>query len=314
MSEKGLSRRELLRGMAIGALGGLFHAPSRAQSPSSQPAPSAISIKKLRPDISLLSGDGGNVAVFDEGDGLLLIDCGLPTRVDDFRAALLQISPKPVRILFNTHFHFDHTGANEALGAARAKIIAQQNVRRRLSEHIVSEAMGRTFEPLKPEGLPVQTFDREGKLSFGKQKLEYTHFPLAHTDGDSYLFLPDSNILHTGDLFWNGLYPVIDYSALGWIGGMIAASDKLLKLGDAQTIIIPGHGPLGSKDDLKAARDMLATVQERLAPMAKQGRTLEEVQASAPTKDLDPDWSSGRKPDNFVRQAYNSILHHNQNA
>ena len=137
----------------------------------------------------------------------------------------------------------------------------------------------------------------------------------AHTDGDSYLFFATSNVLHTGDLLFNGVYPVIDYSTSGWIGGMAAACDVLLKVGDAQTRIIPGHGPMCTKTELKASRDMLATVHERLAELAKAGKPVDEVVASAPTKDLDNQWAKGSlKGDQFTKIAFTSILRHAQKS
>ena len=177
------------------------------------------------------------------------------------------------------------------------------------------EALNRAFEPLKPEGLPVEVFSKGGKMSFGKQKLEYVHVAPAHTDGDTYVFLPGPNVLHTGDLWFNGFYPVIDYSTGGWIGGMVAASDALLKVGDSRTRIIPGHGPLGTKDELKATREMLHTVQQRLEALSKQGKSVDEVLAAKPTKDLDDKWGKGfMNPETFVRVAYTSLSRHSQRA
>jgi glyoxylase-like metal-dependent hydrolase (beta-lactamase superfamily II) len=256
-------------------------------------------------------GDGGNVAVVIAPDGLMMIDGGLPNRSQDMLKAVEEVDSHKVRILFNTHWHFDHVGCNEAVGNSGAKIIAHENVKKRLSVKVDSEALGRSFDPLKPEGLPAETFTKGGKLTFGKQKIDYTHFVDGHTDGDAYLLLPKANVLHTGDLLFSGMYPVIDYSTGGWIGGMASACDTMLKVGDAKTRVIPGHGAMASKDDLRASRDMLHTVHERLAAMAKQGKTVDEVVASAPTKDLDEQWGKARPAAGFVKQAYNSLLHRN---
>jgi glyoxylase-like metal-dependent hydrolase (beta-lactamase superfamily II) len=118
---------------------------------------------------------------------------------------------------FNTHWHFDHTGCNEALGKAGVKIIAHENTRKWLSQKVTMEALNRTFEPLKPEGIPAEVFSKGGKMSFGKEKIEYVHVAPAHTDSDAYVFLSGPNVLHTGDLLFNGFYPVVDYSTGGWI-------------------------------------------------------------------------------------------------
>ena len=215
-----------------------------------------------------------------------------------------------VATLFNTHWHFDHVGSNEALGRMGTKIIAHENVKKRLGARVTIEGLNRTFDPLKAEGMPSETFTTGGNLTFGKQRLEYTHFPAAHTDGDACVFFPALNVLHTGDLLFNRFYPLIDYSTGGWILGMVSAAEALGKIGDAQTRIIPGHGPLATKSDLQALRDMLATTHERLAPMIKAGKTVEEAIAAKPTKEFDERFSLGRKPEAFVQIAYMSILKH----
>jgi glyoxylase-like metal-dependent hydrolase (beta-lactamase superfamily II) len=174
--------------------------------------------------------------------------------------------------------------------------------------------MNATFQPLSPVGVPSETFASNGAVAFGSSRVRYAHVPTAHTDGDSYVFFEGPNVLHAGDLFWNGFYPVIDYSAGGWIGGMASALETLMNVGDRSTRIIPGHGPLAARQDLQASREMLAAVQARLTVMAKDGKSVEEVLAAAPTKDLDARWARGRPAANFVRQAYNSILHRNRTA
>lgn len=299
------TRRDFLQALVGGAAGLTFTYTAFGQA---APAPPPIKATKLTDDLAVLMGDGGNVAVVIAPDGLMMIDGGLPNRAEDMLKAVEEVDAHKVRILFNTHWHFDHVGCNEALGKSGAKIIAHENVNKRLSTKVYSEALNRSFDPLKPEGLPADTFTKGGRLTFGKQKIEYTHFVDGHTDGDSYMFLPKANVLHTGDLLFSGMYPVIDYSTGGWIGGMAGACDVMLKVGDAKTRVIPGHGAMASKDDLRASRDMLHTVHDRLAAMAKQGKTVDEVIASAPTKDLDEQWGKARPAAGFVRQAYNSLL------
>jgi cyclase len=273
-----------------------------------QQAPASIQATKLSDTVFMLSGNGGNIGVAIADDSVLMVDAGLAPRANDLLKAVAELSPRKVAVLFNTHFHFDHVGANEALGKTGTKIMAHENVKRILGSRFNDEAFGRTFEPLAAEGLPNQTYTTGSKLNFGKNTVVYTHIAEAHTDGDTYVFFPEANVLQTGDLFWNNMYPVIDYSAKGWIGGMIAAADEMGKVGDANTRIIPGHGTLATKADLKAFRDMLATVQERLEPMAKQGRTIDEVLAAAPTKDLEAKWGKPRPAEGFLRQAYPSLV------
>jgi glyoxylase-like metal-dependent hydrolase (beta-lactamase superfamily II) len=307
MSTHDPARRDFLRTLAAGTAALYF--PYRGFA---QQAPGAIQATKLTDTITMLSGDGGNISVAIADDSVMMIDAGLAPRANDLVKAVAELSPRKVRILFNTHFHFDHVGANETLGKTGTKIMAHENVKKVLSSRFTDEAFGRTFDPLQPEGLPMETYTAGGKLTFGKNQVVYTHIAEAHTDGDTYFFFPEANVLQTGDLFWNGMYPVIDYSARGWIGGMVAAADQMGKVGDANTRIIPGHGPMGTKADLKAFRDMLAKVHERLEPMARQGKTIEEVLASSPTKDLDERWGKPRPSEGFLRQAYPSLVRHNQ--
>ncbi len=274
---------------------------------------SLINVTKLTEAIFMLSGDGGNVGVVSGDNSCMMIDGGLPDLAKTLLTVISNhVDSNKVTVLFDTHWHLDHVGSNETLGAiGGTKIMAQENVKKRLSTKTTMESTNRTFEPLRAEGLPTETFSEGGKMTFGKMKLEYVHIPTAHTDGDSYVFFPDANVLHTGDLFFNGFYPVIDYSTGGWVGGMAEAAHTMMKLGDANTKIIPGHGPLATKADMQAAGDMLATVHERLMPMVKQGRTVKEVVAAAPLKDLDAKWGTGPiKPDAFLQVAYTSILRH----
>lgn len=301
------SRREFLQAVIAGAVGATF----TYRTVFGQGAPPPITATKLSPNVVLLSGDGGNVALVLASDGLMLIDGGLPERAADLLKAVTDVDSHKITTVFNTHWHFDHIGCNETLGKSGAKIIAHENVKKRLGTRITMEALNRTFEPLKPEGQPSQTFAKNGKMAFGKEQLEYAHVDPAHTDGDSYVFFPGPNVLHTGDLLFTGTYPVIDYSTGGWLGGMISAADTMMKVGDANTKIIPGHGALSTRADLKASHDMMATVRDRLAPLVKQGKGPDEVVASKPTKDLDEKWGKGfMTPDLFVRAAYVSMQRH----
>jgi cyclase len=296
-----MNRRELLRTFTV--------LPFLGRAMAQAPAP-ALTVTKLSDSLFVVAGDGGNVGVLRSSEGLMMIDGGLP----DSAAALAktiseQVDSHKVGLLFDTHWHFDHIGSNETLGAAGTKIMAHENVKKRLSVKTTMESMNRTFEPLKPAGLPTQEFAKGGKMTFGKEKVEYVHIPTTHTDGDSYVFFAGPNVLHTGDMLFNGLYPVIDYSTGGWVGGMAAAARQMAKVGDAQTRIIPGHGPLATKADMKASAEMLETVHGRLIPLVKTGKSVDEVLANSPLKDLDGKWGqSFMKPDMFLRSAYMSLL------
>jgi len=299
-------RRDFLRALIGGAAG--FSITRRAFG---QAAPDPITATKLTGTLALLAGDGGNVGVVIDGDGLMMIDGGYANRALELQKAINGLDSHPVKILFNTHWHGDHVGSNELLGKAGVKIIAQQNAKHWLSQTVKMEAFNTTVEPLKPEGLPTQTFTEGGKMTFGKEKIEYKWIPYSHTDNDTYLFFPSANVLHTGDLYFSGMYPVVDYSTGGWIGGMAAALDKLLKVGDAKTRIIPGHGPLASKEDMQASRDTLHTIHDRLTEFSKKGAGLEEVLKANPVSDLEAKWGQGfLNGERFLRMAYPSISRH----
>lgn len=303
-------RRDFLRALIAGPAGATLSYRAFAQAPGQTPPP--LKATKLSERLAVLSGDGGNVGIILSEDGLMVIDTGLADRATDLISKIREdVDAHKVRTVFNTHWHLDHVGANEALGRDGAKIIAHENTKKRLSQRITMEAINnRVVEPLKPEGLPVETFTKGGKMTFGAEKIEFESVPPAHTDGDAWLFFPGPNVLHTGDLLFNGSYPFIDYSTGGWIGGMAAACHRLDKVGDANTKVIPGHGPLGTKEDLRASAEMLSTLHERFAAMAKQGKTVDEVVAAAPTRDFDQKWNRGNKGDNWVKIAYTGVLRH----
>ncbi|HYM23866.1 MAG TPA: MBL fold metallo-hydrolase [Vicinamibacterales bacterium] len=309
-----LERREFLRAVLAGAVGTTFTYSSAEASRfaiGAQNAQPPITATKLADSLVMLSGDGGNVAIVIGADGLLMIDGGLAERSVDLLKAVADVDGRKVTTLFNTHWHYDHVGSNEALGRTGTKIVAHENVKKRLSQRTAFESANRTFDPLKPEGLPKETFTTGTKTFVGRTGLIANHIPLAHTDGDAYVFFPSLNVLHTGDLLFNGTYPVIDYSTGGWIGGMAQAAAKLADVGDANTKIIPGHGPLATKADLKASHDMLAAIHDRVAALIKQGKTVEEAVAAKPSKEFDAKFGQGaRKPDAFVQVAYTSIQRH----
>jgi glyoxylase-like metal-dependent hydrolase (beta-lactamase superfamily II) len=298
-------RRDFLR-----ACGGAV-ALSLSRRGFGQAPPEPIKVTKLTDRIALLAGDGGNVGLVMADDGLMMIDGGFANRALELQTAVAGADAHPVKLLFNTHWHGDHVGSNELLGKAGVKIMAHQNAKYWLGQKVKIEAFDTTVEPLKPEGIPTQIFTDGGKMTFGKEKIEYKWVPNAHTDNDTYLFFPAANVLHTGDLFFSGSYPVIDYSTGGWIGGMATALDKLLKVGDAQTKIIPGHGPLSSKEDMRAARDMLHTVFDRLSSFSKKGASLDAVLKANPVGDLEAKWGQGfLNGERFLRMAYPSFAKH----
>lgn len=303
------TRRDFLRALLGGAAGLSFAVTSRVLAQGAPP-PTPITAKKLTERITVLSGAGGNVAVFTSDDGLLMIDGGLPNRTGDLAKAIAEISGRPVQVLFNTHYHGDHVGSNERLGKEKARIIAHANVKKRLSERIQSEAFGRTLEPLSPAGQPTETFPVGGSLSFGRQKVLYTHVPLAHTDGDAWVSFPEANILHTGDLLFIDRYPVIDFTVGGSLAGMVSALDRMERVVNVKTQVIPGHGPVVTMKEMRATRSVWVELNQRLEAMVKEGRSVEDVVKAAPTKEFDAKVGAqaAQTAEGFVRQAYGGIV------
>ena len=297
------SRRQFLQTLLGGAAGMSLTWPTYGQPRT--PAP--IVATKLTDRIAMFAGAGGNVGLVIGPGGLMMVDGGLANRAKELAQAIAKMNRRRVEVLFNTHYHGDHVGSNEYLGKDKLVILAHENVTTRLGQRIESTAFGRTLEPLSAVGLPTQTFTTGGKFAVGPEALEYTHVPVAHTDGDAYVFFPGANVLHTGDLLFIGRYPVVDFTVGGLLAGMAAALEKMDGVGDAKTQIIPGHGPLTTKDEMRASREMWGTINERLEAMAKQGRSVDEAVMEAPTKDFDAKMNV-TNPEGFVRQAYGGVL------
>jgi len=301
-------RRDFLRAIIGGAAGVSIGCSAFAQA-----EPDPIKVTKITGTVFLISGDGGNVGLVVSDGGLLMIDGGYAARAGELQKVIASVASQPVRTLFNTHWHPDHVGSNEFLGRTGVKIIAHKNTRYWLSRQVRIEAFHSTFEPLKAEGLPVEVFTDGGKMNWGQEKVEYKWIPNSHTCTDAYVFLRSANVLHTGDLFFNGVYPAIDSTTGGWIGGMAAALDKLLKVGDEQTKIIPGHGPLATKADMKAARDAMHTIYGRLVLLSKKKASIDEVLKANPVSDMEARWGGGfLNGEQFLRIAYPSIATHAQ--
>jgi cyclase len=264
-----------------------------------------IQTQKLAQNVTLLSGPGGNVLVLNGPDGKIVVDTFLAPAWPKLKETLDGIGNAPLKTVIDTHWHFDHTENNAPLHAAGATIVAHENTKKRMSEPHDLPVMGFHFEPSPAEALPQETFAASHKLKANGENLMLQHFAPAHTDTDIYVLLEKANVIHMGDTFFNGFYPFIDSSTGGKISGMIAAADKILPLASKDTKIIPGHGPLGNKEDLSKFRDMMVTTRERVQKLKAAGKTAQEAVAAKPLADLDPVWGKGMLGgDQFVQVVY----------
>jgi glyoxylase-like metal-dependent hydrolase (beta-lactamase superfamily II) len=270
-----------------------FHPDRLLARGASAQTPPALELKSLAENVTLLTGAGCNIAILQGADGLLLIDSGLPQNAEAMDNKARLVGPSPIQVLMNTHYHSDHVGGNQRLGREGVRIMAHSNVLTRVSTPQKNSFLKREFPALAPEGRPAVTFSTGGELSHGGERVEYRHLPPAHTDGDATVHFRNANVYHTGDLLFNGMYPFIDYSAGGSIEGLVAAADHIIEAVDGKTKIIPGHGPMAVRDDVRAFRAMLAAINGRVAGLINAGRTLEQVQAAEPTKAWDEKWGHG---------------------
>jgi glyoxylase-like metal-dependent hydrolase (beta-lactamase superfamily II) len=309
-----ISRRQFLisSGVAVAAAclapPRLFAQKGLVEIALKESATAKITVQALRRNISVLLGPGGNIAVLTGVDGKLLVDAEVVTARSNVTAALTSINADPIKQLINTHWHFDHTGGNEWLHQAGASILAHENTRKRLSVDTHVEGWVYTF-PAAPAGaIPASVFQDERAVHFSGSTLALKYYGPAHTDSDISVHFTEADVLHTGDTFWNRNYPFIDYSTGGSIDGQIRAAEANLAKVSATTIVIPGHGVVGGKADLKLFRDVLVEAREKVAKLKKQGRTLEEVVAAKPTAQYDAEWGQGfQNPKSFLGWVYQGV-------
>jgi glyoxylase-like metal-dependent hydrolase (beta-lactamase superfamily II) len=267
-----------------------------------------IKVHSVADGVHMLTGQGGNIGVSSGPDGVLLIDDQFAPLTEKIQAAVATFSDGPVRFVLNTHWHGDHTGGNENLGEAGAVIIAHDNVRARMSVEQFMKAFDRKVPASPPAALPVVTFSTDATLHLNGQDIHIFHVEPAHTDGDSIVHFRTANVLHMGDTFFAGRYPFIDLGSGGSIDGVIAAVDRGLALSNAETRIIPGHGPLSNREGLESYRNVLATVRERVAKSVAAGQSADEAVATGPSGEFDAAWGGGFvKPEAFVRTVYASL-------
>jgi glyoxylase-like metal-dependent hydrolase (beta-lactamase superfamily II) len=310
------SRREFLR--AAGAFGAaavssaalpgdwLFAQAPTADTMRAQMGSAPIEKLALGPGLTLLSGPGGNVVVLQGSTGKIVVDGFVKPAWPKLKVELDALDGSPIKSLIDTHWHFDHADNNGNFRAAGAGVIAHDNTKKRLME--THDLLGLHFDPVPSAELPTQTFGSGLTLNANGEQIRLSHVAPAHTDTDVFIFFPKANVIHLGDVYFNGFYPFIDASTGGHITGMIDAVQTALKTVDARTKVVPGHGPLGTRATLEAYGEMLAGVRDKVRSLKAAGKSLADVQAAKPSAEFDAAWGKGMMaPDAFVGLVYTTL-------
>jgi glyoxylase-like metal-dependent hydrolase (beta-lactamase superfamily II) len=285
---------------------------AQQQPPPAPPPPdfSKVEIKTtdLGDNVYMLEGQGGNITVAVAKDGIIMVDGEFAPLHDKIKAAISAVSNQPIKYLINTHFHGDHTGGNEPFARDGATVVSEINVKNRLAAGTTNGLTGAKVPPAPEAALPKKTYTGSFQIRLNGRVADLKHVANAHTDGDTYVWFKTANVLSTGDTFANGRYPNIDFANGGNIKGMIAATDAYMKLTNAKTRIVPGHGPLGDKAALMEYRTMLVTARDRMAKLVKDGKSEDDAVAAKPFADFDAKWAptelAGK---NFVRVVWHSL-------
>jgi len=290
------------------AIGQAAQLPDRVLQGREAALKTPIKTTKLYDNVYALQGAGGNMALQTGRDGLVLIDSSFSTAVPKVREAIAAISKDTPDALINTHWHYDHTDGNEGMRAAGFSIFAHQKTRERMATE-QTIAFFHLVMPASPDAaLPSITFTDSMQAWHNGDSLDLVHFDPAHTDTDIYIHFHKANVLHVGDIWFNGFYPFIDEATGGRIGGMIDASKKALDIADNDTKIIPGHGPLGGKADLERYHDMLSAVRDKVAALKAAGASEQQAVAKKPTADFDAQWGKAMlNGDVFTGIVYRTI-------
>jgi len=270
----------------------------------------SFSSVEVAPGIYMLIGvggfTGGNIALSIGDDGVVMIDDSMPPLLDRMKLAIKSITDKPVDFLINTHVHADHTGNNQSISDDGTHIIAHENLRiNMLTKGIMVDGVK---QEISKAALPVITFSHAMSFHLNGEDARIFHVENAHTDGDIVIHYQNANVIHSGDAFFNGIFPYIDIDNGGSIDGFIAAQQKIVSLANDTTKIIPGHGPLGDKQQLNAQLAMLIEVREIIGDLIAQGKTEDEVVNANPLQEYDKQWSwFFITTEKMTRQVYKSL-------
>jgi glyoxylase-like metal-dependent hydrolase (beta-lactamase superfamily II) len=270
-------------------------------------ASTPIKTTKLHDNLWLLQGAGGNMAIQSGKDSNLLIDSSFATAVPHIKDAIAAVSTDAPHMLINTHWHVDHVDGNEGMHAAGFHVIAHEKTKERMAQPAEMKLFRMTIPAYPESALPATTFATSSHYMHNGDSIDLVHYDPAHTDTDIYIHFHNADVLHCGDIFFNKSYPFIDEGTGGSIGGTIDAAHKSLTLAGDATKIIPGHGPLGNKTDLKNYADILSAVRDNVAALKKTGASEQEVIAKKPTATYDSEWLHGGSPDMFVGIVYRTV-------
>jgi glyoxylase-like metal-dependent hydrolase (beta-lactamase superfamily II) len=279
-------------------------APANAQA---QPDFSKVEIKttKISNNFYTLEGQGGVIGVLAGPDGVLMVDSQFAPLTGKIVAAIKQISDRPIRYLINTHVHGDHTGGNENLGKMGVTIFAREELRNRLAHPAPPAPGGNPIPPAPAPALPLVTYT--GRLTFhmNGEEVQLIPIPRAHTDGDTLVRFPGSDVIMTGDFYRSIQYPNIDRANGGSLNGMLDGLAFIVGQAGPNTKIVPGHGPIVDRNAVIAQRDMILAIRDRVAKLVDQGKSQEEVLAAKPTSDYDGKVQQiAQTGDRFVGQLY----------
>jgi len=304
--------RRLLVVAALALVSVVLDNRAYAESPvnliNAEAAKAEITARAVRGGVSVVMGSGGNIAVLTNPAGKFIVDSGIALsrpRLDEVIDRWGSGTPK---FLVNTHWHWDHTDGNAGLRAKGATIIAHPNTLKHLKATITVPDWQHTFAPLPAAGLPTSLVANERVVEFGDESVVIRHYGIAHTDGDLYVYFTKADVLVTGDIYWNGIYPFIDTVAGGNINGMIRATELNIERITDNTLIIPGHGAIARRSDLREYHDMLVAIRDKVAALKKQGKSLDEVIAARPTAAFDAKWGQFViDPKFFTRLVYRGV-------
>jgi glyoxylase-like metal-dependent hydrolase (beta-lactamase superfamily II) len=257
---------------------------------TNEAARSPVTVQKLRNNLSVLEGSGGNMIAFTGREGKLMVDAGINVSEEKIKKVLAGLGNQPLKYLINTHWHFDHASGNEWMHGAGATIIAHDNTKKNLARQIRVDDWRYTFPPAPAGALPTVVFPKDHVMRLNGETIRMHYYGPAHTDSDIYVHFENADVLHVADTWWNGYYPFMDFNTGGNIDGMIRATSENIKRTTGKTIIVPGHGPVGNRAQLVEYRDMLGEVKTKIQAMKKRGQSLREVVAGKPTRSYDEKW------------------------